>query len=92
MDASSAPVQANVEELLLLLKDADEDVRIFAALQLGALGEGAQAAVLPLTALLRSENVVDRRLAALTLGQIGAAASTVRKTLTTRSLAPAETA
>ena len=75
MDTPSAPEPANVEELLIKLKDTDEDVRIFAALQLGSLGEDAQAAVPALIELLGSQEVIDRRVAALTLGQIGAAAS-----------------
>lgn len=75
MDASSANVQESVDELVVLLTDDDEDVRIFAALQLGALGDAARAAVPALAELLRSDNVIDRRLAALTLGKIGPAAS-----------------
>ena len=75
MDTPSAPEPANVEELLLKLKDTDEDVRIFAALQLGSLGEYAQPSVPALIELLGSQDVIERRVAALTLGQIGVAAS-----------------
>jgi HEAT repeat protein len=62
------------KEFINLLTDADESVRIFAALRLGSLGVEAQAAVPALSKRPRSENVIDRRFAALALGQIGPAA------------------
>jgi HEAT repeat protein len=64
----------SVKEFIKLLTDADESVRIFAALRLGLLGADAQPAVPALAELLGSENVIDRRFAALALGQIGPAA------------------
>src|SRR4051794_28483293 len=68
----SAP--ASVKRLAQMLKDADECVRIFAALRLGSLGAEAQAAVPVLVDLLGSSNIIDRRIAALALGKIGPSA------------------
>ena len=65
---------ASVKEFVAMLKDADESVRIFAALRLGSLGAEAQPAVPALAELLPSENFIDRRFASLALGQIGPAA------------------
>ena len=62
---------ASVKEFVAMLKDADESVRIFAALRLGSLGAEAQPAVPALAELLPSENFIDRRFASLGWGRSG---------------------
>jgi len=63
-----------IENLIELLNDRDQVVRIHAATVLGSMGEDAEPAVPLLIELLQTGDVHDRKLAALTLGEIGPAA------------------
>lgn len=61
---------AALQPLLTLLGDANEEVRNFAAVMLGSVGD--QAAVAPLLGALQDPDVNVRHAAASSLGQIGA--------------------
>lgn len=64
-----------VDDLIQLLDDPDQVVRIHAGLVLGARGPRAEPAVPALVRLLTDGAEADRKLAAITLGKIGPAAA-----------------
>ncbi len=64
---------AVVPQLIVLLSDADDEVRIFAAVMLGTIRDAR--AVAPLITALEDENVNVRHAAAMSLGQIGSPAA-----------------
>ena len=71
MDTPPADSRTTTQDFIARLGDADEGVRICAALRLGRLGREDHAAVPALVALLRGGTMTDRRVAALALGKIG---------------------
>jgi HEAT repeat protein len=71
MDTPPADSRTSTQDFIARLGDADEGVRICAALRLGRLGRAGHAAVPALLGLLRGGTVTDRRVAALALGKIG---------------------
>jgi HEAT repeat protein len=71
-----------VTQLIGQLKSPDESVRLKAITQLGAEGEKAADAVVPLAELLNDQSPVLRALAARALGDIGAPAKSVVPQLT----------
>jgi HEAT repeat protein len=74
MPARPDSTQRTLEDLVKRLRDADELVRLHAALTLGSLGEGGRPAVPLLADLLGSDHVLDRRAAAWGLRDLGAVA------------------
>src|SRR5258708_34598366 len=71
MKAASRESDFSVAKFVELLQAPNDDVRLFAAVRLVALGTEASPAVPCLTDLLASEAVLDRRMAAWVLGAIG---------------------
>ena len=71
MNTPSSDIRTSTKDFIAKLYDADENVRICAALRLGKLGRADHAAVPALLGLLRRGTVTDRRVAALALGKIG---------------------
>jgi HEAT repeat protein len=74
MPANPDSTRLTAEELIKRLRDADELVRLHAAITLGSLGEGARPAVPLLADLLVSDHVLDRRAAAWGLRDLGGVA------------------
>ena len=71
MTTPSADARTTTKDFIAMLGDADEGVRICAALRLGKIGRADHAAVPALLGLLKRGTVTDRRVAALALGKIG---------------------
>ncbi|AOY84250.2 HEAT repeat domain-containing protein [Moorena producens JHB] len=73
-----------ITALLARLKDENSDVRVSAALALGNLGKGSEAAVSALLARLQDDNSFVRGWAADALGKLGNNSETVVSTLLAR--------
>ncbi len=71
MASTSSEADFSIAELVEMLQESDEHVRLFAAVRLEALGTEASPAVPGLAVLLESEALLDRRMAAWVLGSIG---------------------
>jgi HEAT repeat protein len=74
MPARPDSTPRTAEDFIKRLRDADELVRLHAAITLGSLGEDARPAVPLLADLLGSDHVLDRRAAAWGLRNLGGVA------------------